>query len=79
MSQEVERRDAITGHVEPAFPTEWKIEICARCGLTTEYDRDYGGPFPTTTCGRADCPTERGGMYATCPAVETITVVRKPQ
>lgn len=58
------------------FPTVWEVEICERCGQTTEYDRDYGGPFPTgDTCPFDDCPVNKDGtFYSGCPSTRTITV-----
>jgi hypothetical protein len=77
MSQEIERRTADI-EIEQAPLTEWEIEICAVCRITTEYDRDYGGPFPTTPCRRADCPTsDENNPYATCPDTCDIVVVEK--
>lgn len=56
------------------FPTTWEIEICERCGQTTEYDRDYGGPFPTGDCPFPDCDVLRDSFYGTCPSVRKISV-----
>lgn len=57
------------------FPSRWEIEICERCGQTTRYDRDYGGPFPTAVCPFSDCDVSRDRFYGICPSWRTIVVV----
>lgn len=58
------------------FPASWEIEICDRCGSVTEYDRDYGGPFPTDNCPFADCDVNVDNEYGSCPYTRTIVVVQ---
>lgn len=60
------------------FPVEWEIEICARCGSLTTYDRDYGGPFPATECPFSDCPVNVDRFFGSCAEVVALRVVVLP-
>ena len=80
--------DAVrTGPVAAAHES-YAITICTGCGVLTEHDRDYGGPFPldaglcprSPVCGAVakvpdgDDRTNSFGAIS-CPGERTIRVV----